>query len=255
MLLCKRKFSNFFLFLICLSVAPSVFSASNAPEKDQRFFSPNVMTFSMGPAWAHSGDSDTFTLAPGIQKTYDANNTTQAIVDGELFLGRGWMLSEQYQSQLGLAVATTEAAKLSGNVWDDANPQFNNYTYQYKMKHTHFAVKGKLLLDSQYSIKPWISASFGLGFNQTENFSNSPTIFEAIVMPNFQTNTQSTFTYTIGLGLQCITAAHWQVGVGYEFADWGRSELSPAPSQTMGSGISQSHFYTNGLMLNITYLS
>ena len=51
-----------------------------------------------------------------------------------------------------MAFVVTGAAKLSGDIWDDADPQFDNYTYQYQIKHSHFALKGKLLLDMGYII-------------------------------------------------------------------------------------------------------
>lgn len=42
-------------------------------------------------------------------------------------------------------------------------------------------------------------------------------------------------------------------GIGYEFADWGRSQLNRAPGQTLNSGLSLSHLYTNGFLFNLTY--
>ena len=43
------------------------------------------------------------------------------------------------------------------------------------------------------------------------------------------------------------------VGVGYEFSDWGKSQLGRAPGQTINSGLALSHFYTNAFQPNVTY--
>ena len=72
-------------------------------------------------------------------------------------------------------------------------------------------------------------------------------------MPNFTSNTTTAFTYTLGAGVQRHLNQHLQAGVGYEFADWGRSQLSRASGQTLNTGLSLSHLYTNGFLFNLTY--
>ena len=74
-------------------------------------------------------------------------------------------------------------------------------------------------------------------------------------MSNFASNTTTAFTYTLGAGVQRYLNPHWQAGIGYEFADWGRSQLNRALGQTLNSGLSLSHLYTNGFLLNLTYLA
>lgn len=217
------------------------------------FQSSGVATLSIGPVWESAGNTQTFYLAPAIEKTYAASHSSHSLVDGEIFLGIQKPLRETLQGQLGLAVATTGNASLSGHIWDDADPQFNNYTYSYQVRHTHLALKGKLLADRGYMVTPWVSGSLGVGFNQAHNFSNTPTISEAVVMPNFTSNTITTFTYTLGVGVQRNLSQHWQAGIGYEFADWGKSQLNRASGQSLNSGLSLSHLYTNGFLLNLTY--
>ncbi|NCT56406.1 MAG: porin family protein [Legionella sp.] len=210
---------------------------------------------SVGPVWESAGKTQTFYLAPNIEKTYSANTSSHALVDGELFLGIQKSLREKLDGQIGLAVATTGNALLSGHVWDDADSQFNNYQYNYKIIHTHVAVKGKLLSDRGYPVTPWITGSLGVGFNQAHSFSNTPTISEAAVMPNFASNTTTAVTYTVGAGFQRDLNQHWQAGIGYEFADWGKSQLNRASGQTMHTGLSLNHLHTNGFLLNLTYLA
>jgi len=86
-------------------------------------------------------------------------------------------------------------------------------------------LKGKLLADRGYWLIPWISGSLGVGVNKAQSFSNVPTIFEALPNANFSSNSKTTFTYTLGAGVQKALSTNWQIGVGYEFADWGKSQL------------------------------
>jgi opacity protein-like surface antigen len=214
-----------------------------------------VGSLSAGPAWENAGATQTFNLTPEIEKTYSANKSTNAVADVELFLGSQQGINPSLVGQLGLAVGVTSDAALSGRIWEDADPLFDNYTYDYNVQHTHVAAKGKLLADMGYWVMPWLSASIGVGFNHASGFNNTPLIEEAVVNPNFKSHTETAFTYTVGAGIQKALKEHWQVGVGYEFADWGRSQLGLATGQSINSGLKLNHLYTNGVLLNLTYVS
>ena len=212
-----------------------------AETPSMRYPWEHVITASMGPVYTHNnGQSQTFYLRPEIIKTYEATPTSNTLFYGEFFLGM--------QKQL-----TPLFINLNGNIWDDADSAFDNYSYSYKIQHTHVAVKGKLLADPGYWFIPWVSASLGVGFNNSHAYENTPLIFEAITMPNFASYTKSSFTYTLGVGIQKTLNSYWQVGIGYEFANWGQSQLNPASGQTLNSGLSLSHLYTNGILFNLTY--
>lgn len=217
--------------------------------------SHGVAAISLGAVWESAGNTQTFYLAPNIEKTYAATSDSHGLIDGEVFLGLQKSLRERLDGQIGLAVATTGNATLSGYIWDDASPEFNNYTYNYQVTHTHIAVKGKLLSDRGFAVTPWVSGSLGVAFNQAHAFSNTPIISEAVVMPGFSAQTITTLTYTLGVGFQRNLNRYWQVGLGYEFADWGKSQLDRAPEQVFNSGLKLSHLYTNGVLLNLTYVA
>lgn len=63
------------------------------------------------------------------------------------------------------------------------------------------------------------------------------------------------FVYTLSAGIQKALNSRWQVGAGYEFADWGQSQLGRASGQTLNSGLSLKHLYTNGILFNLTYVA
>ena len=195
-----------------------------------------MSVISAGPAWEHAGKNQSFYLTPEIEKTYVAHQSIHTLAIGELFIGMQKTLSKSIQTQLGLAVAATSEASLTGLVWDDVDLQFANHSYRYKMQYSHLGVKSKILMDKGYWLTPWISGSLGIGFNSSYAYKNTPLIDEAIVNPNFASYTQIAFTYTVGAGVQKSLNQHWRVGMGYEFADWGKSKLGRAAEQTLNSG-------------------
>jgi opacity protein-like surface antigen len=214
-----------------------------------------VGTLSVGPIWEDGGRTQTFFLEPEWERTYTADKSSKSLAKGELFVGLQKSISQQIKGQLGLAVAATTKANLSGSIWDDADPLFDNFFYSYKLQHSHVAVKGKLLADMNYWLIPWISGSVGVGFNDAHSFKNRPKIFEAIATPNFSSHTKTSFTYAVGAGVQKALSANWQVGAGYEFADWGKSLLHRMAGQTLGQGLALNHLYTNGVLFNLTYVA
>ncbi len=214
-----------------------------------------VATLSGGIAWATGGETQNFLLTPTIERTFVANDSTNTLPVGELFLGLQNTLSTQWQAQLGLALAISGNAKMQGDIWDDGSPEFNNHSYEYKIMHSHVAIKGKALMDNGNWFIPWISGSLGVGFNRAHDFVNTPFFFEAKPMNNFANHTKTAFTYTIGAGVQKVLNQNWQVGIGYEFADWGKNGLGRAFEQTLNSGLAMNHLYTNAVLLNLTFIA
>ena len=208
-----------------------------------------------GPVWARGDETQTFYLASETEKTYLSSKSSTALVVGEVFFGAQKGLSQKWLGQIGLALTATGDASFKGYIWDDADVTFNNYSYDYKVRHSAIALKGRLLFDKHEWVLPWASASIGAGFNRTDKFMNTPLIFEAIRNNNFTHHVTNTVTYTLGLGAQAVVNQHWQWGAGYEFADWGKSELGRAIGQTLNSGLTINHIYTNGILFNLTYLA
>jgi opacity protein-like surface antigen len=248
----QRK--NFLLVVAITFFTSHVFAGAMGPVNqgsDWRW----VSAISVGPVWEKAGTTQSFYLTPEIEKTYAAQPSTNILADGEVFIGMQKKLTSITQTQLGFAIATTSNASLSGQIWDDANSRFANYNYNYTIQHSHVAVKSKVLIDQGSLIMPWISGSIGVGFNYAHAFQNTPLIYEAVVNPNFASHTQIAFTYTAGAGLQKSINEHWQVGLGYEFADWGKSTLGRAAEQTLNNGLELNNLYTNGILFNLTYCS
>ncbi len=136
--------SAFTASMLVSTVSAGTMGPPVMPPKDWAW----VGTVGAGPTWARGGATQTFYLVPEIEKTYAARKSSNALATGELFAGIQKALSPEWRAQLGLAVATTGNARLQGEVWDDADPQFNNYSYQYKVRNTR--LQGKIILCSLY---------------------------------------------------------------------------------------------------------
>ena len=213
-----------------------------------------VVTASIGFGWNNAGRTQTILLEPDIEKTYTATNMNGSIFQGEVFGGMQHKLSAHLLGQAGIAIAGATRAGFGGDVWEDANSELANYTYSYGVQHTHVAIEGKLLADMGLNFMPYINGSLGAGFNKAQHFTITPKLEEEVPAPSFQSHTTTAFTYTAGVGMQKTLNRHWQVGLGYLFSDWGKSQFSAAPGQTLNTAPSLSHIYVNSVLFNLSYL-
>jgi opacity protein-like surface antigen len=215
-----------------------------------------VISLSGFQSWQSTNTKQTINLTPQITKAYVSNPSTQALGTGELFVGVYQPINKTFEWQLGLALGVTGDTRINGNIWDDDDSHFNNYSYSYMVRTTHIDVKGKILADIGMALIPWVSGGLGFGFNQAHNFTSNPSIFQAVPTPNFSSNTTVAWNYSIGVGVQLPFTDNWEVGVGYEFANLGKSQLGKAPGQTMsGSGPVLNQLYTSSVLLNLSYLA
>ncbi|MBA3536475.1 MAG: porin family protein [Tatlockia sp.] len=214
-----------------------------------------VVTLSLGPVWTNPGKSQTILLQKDLPQTYTSNRQSNTLFSGELFAGLQAPLFNRFHVQFGLTVAATTSANLSGDVWQNANPEYDNFVYSYKISHSRVAMKAKLLTDFQNVVQPYISVSVGPGFNQAFHYSSMPKIPEVFEEAPFNPRTIAALTYTLGAGIQKSIYNHWAMGAGYEFADWGRSKLARAFNQTLESGLRLNHHFTHQLQISLTFIA
>lgn len=213
-----------------------------------------VGEISIGAAWSYAGDTQTFYLSPSVEKSYRPSKSSTGMPSSAYFLGAQKALSSQILGQLGLVLATTGNARLQGIIWDDADPQFDNYSYSYKVRNTRVGIKGSILIDKGYWLIPYVSGSANIGFNRAYNYNNTPLIFEALPNPNFAAHTKTAFSYTLGVGVKKQLNPNWQIGIGYEFLDFGKSQLDRAPGQTVNSGLSLNNLYAHEILISLSYV-
>lgn len=214
------------------------------------------VSLSGGPSWANTGTAQTIWLQPDVNNTYVPNNLNNSSImgNGEIFAGVQKHFVTQVQSQFGLAIYLSSYAKLNGFVQQNSDPDFQNFSYQYKLQHSHIALKSKWIAENSYNMNPYISGSLGVGFNRSYGYAATPLIFQAVPPPPFQAKNQVSFTYSLGAGFQHTINQQLSIGLGYQLVSWGASALSRAEGQTLGKGLSLNTLYTHGVEFNVSYL-
>jgi len=235
--------------LIALFFAMPVLAGEMGNVSPDYFISMGV-----GPSWTKPGSTQAVTLQPDVINAYVPQTVTHTLANGEIVLGVQQHFLEHILSQFGLAFYLSSPTKLNGYIQVDGDPDFQNYTYQYKINHEHIALKSKWIFEPSLNINPYVSGSIGVGFNRSYEYSITPLIFQAVPMPPFQSHTQLGLGYSLGAGFQRDLSQHLAVALGYQFVSWGASHLHPASGQTLGKGLGLNNLYTQGIEFNISYL-
>jgi len=235
-----------------LLISGQLFSGTMATSRPPSDWSW-IGALTLGPTWTNARENQTFYLTPTIEKSYIASKKNNTFLSGEFLGGIQKKISNRIVGELGLAIATTGNAKLQGVIWDDAEPEFENFTYGYKVRQTRVSLKGKLAFDGNFWCMPWVSGSVGVGFNRARSFKDTPIIYEAASNTVFQNHTKKNLVYAFGAGLQKQLSPHWQIGAGYELSSWGRSELGQAFAQTLNTGLELNTINANNILLIFTY--
>lgn len=236
----------------CLALFCNTLSAVETVYTDEVLVWSSIITVSGGAAWASPGKNQYLYPNPlPDYEYYSYQPHTDTLASGEIFFGLQRYFYPNVIGQLGLGVAGVGDAKVYGLVEVNGVPDV--YSYAYKVNHARVELKGKLISTAFRFVQPYFSASLGAGFNNAHEYevvSNFPTLFPAYF---FASNTAVAFSYSLGAGLQTMITPSWQVGVGYQFADLGKSYFGPSGT-LINRGIGLTHLYTNEVLGSLSYL-
>ncbi len=222
-----------------------------------------VVTVSGGPAWTSPGENQMYVAPmqpfPYTYIRYNAHKDTDTIATGEAFMG----LQRNFSAlalRLGIAIAGSTPATLTGSFSVDGQPVTD---YSYKVSHVYVAGKAMLIACPNYWINPYLSSSIGVGFNSSKDFSTTNQLYvgvangaNVVLVPfDFDSNTTGSLSYTVGTGVNVKLNSNWEVGVGYEFADWGKSQLSTTPVVSNVFAMPKlNNLYTHELQFSLSFL-
>ncbi|QDP72679.1 hypothetical protein FOG18_08985 [Legionella israelensis] len=244
----KRLIKPFFLSIF------SVKAIAGGMYDDTAIGWTKVITLSGGPAWSRAGETQTLYLNSVLSNRYNAQKDTRLMGTGEIFFALQGPFAPGILGQLGIAAGGTGEAKMQGTI--DVNFIPSGSRYEYRTNHWNASIRGKLLTDPRiFFIQPYITAAIGAAFNYAYGFRTIPLISPLTSSQWFDSNTKVGFTYSIGGGIQTSFNDHWQVGVGYEFSDWGKSELGRALTiPWTHTGPQLDHIYAHNVLFSLSYL-
>lgn len=210
--------------------------------------------FLAGPTWTKNSDNAQQFVVGASTYTYDSKIDHRKAVWGAA-LGKAFNFSAQ-KIEFDLAYYHYGTYSRAGQVTQGADAASSDvFPYQYQYSIQQLLVETKVLSTLLNFIHPYAQLGLGLSMNRAKNYN--------VMIPDFLTfspvygnNSQNTFAYNLGAGLDIDMTSHLRAGIGYLFADSGKVSLGNGwiDDVSIPSTLNQQHFYTNTLLLQINYL-
>ncbi len=245
-----------FIVLTCLC---SLWSQLTLGGGQQKVLAPSyksLFVITLGPDFIQHGQGQFLSLLPPFQNYYTNTYPSVSVLDAGASLGLERTLGSQAWIQLSISGYGDTQFSPHGNVWEFGSPEFETLSYSYKVKHARLMLEGKFLkiFPNHPPLHPYFSWGVGAALNHASQYQEKALISGAIPTLSFTNHTQTTLSWSIGLGVDYDLYEHLRLGIGYQLADLGSVSLGPTAAATNQSTLILSHLYTNQLRFQLTYL-
>jgi opacity protein-like surface antigen len=185
---------------------------------------------------------------------YSANNTIDDPLRFGAVLRRSFQLSPHHALQLGMSYHYTTNMDVDGSLQQGISPPFYPFTYHYSIDSSQVLAEAKLLQQWRDVFYPYLIGGIGAGFNRAKNYSTSIPDYLTFT-PYYVDKSTTSFSYTVGLGIDFLKFQSLSLGLGYRFSDLGRAELGNGSirNRQIAGQLKQSHLYLNTALLEVNY--
>lgn len=267
--------SNFLVlvFISCLSFFPlcsysaSKYAASKYKDECTTIDCMNskegmlnlIIALTGGIAWASPGVSQSFTDDDSLYD-YDIGDSSQTVGLWGAFVGGEFFISRDMSIQAGLSYYQTGNFEVEGTVTQGVDPGSSEiYNYEYSIISRQILIEGKLLGSFINNwIHPYISVGLGASFNSVHDYDavvDTPFPF-ATFTPQFDGNTNISFSYNLGFGVDFDVATFMRLGLGYRYTDLGQANLGDGMINTapISNTLEQANLRAQEVFAQLTFV-
>lgn len=233
---------------------------STAPAQAQFFmfegFEP-ILSVGGGGVWTGNlGKNQDLYIPNNEYYKYHVSDRSDGNGVFDIFLGGEWEFCPQWAAQLGVGYTYMGSFSVGGDYEQGFDPQSSDiYTYNYRVRSQQVQAESKILFEMTRMLRPYIYGGLGASFNKASNFNADYPEFLTFTR-EYENHTSSSFTWSVGAGLDVQALDCLRVGVGYRFADLGRVSLGQSyiDDTPVTDTLSQKHLYTNMVLGHISFI-
>lgn len=208
--------------------------------------------FTLGADFLRTGRAQTLSLVPPFNNYYTANESFKSSGNLGLTAGAEQRWTDTLSWQLGLSGYFNSEVNTTGHVWQFALPEYDNFTYHYRIQSKRLLASGKLLGTVKQALHPYVSAELGAAFNRASSYDEIALIEEMVPMAPFSNHTKTSLAWGVGAGLDVNINPAFRLGAGYQFADLGKVKLGRSPAQLTQQTLGLPHLYSHQLRFQLT---
>jgi opacity protein-like surface antigen len=170
----------------------------------------------------------------------------------DIFVGAEWTPNPDWALQFGVGYDQPSNYKIKGSFIQGTG----FFKYNYEAITRQLLVEGKLLYQVKAGLHPYAFLGLGAGFNKAQDFNSNVPSSLTFTRIN-EDASKTSFSYSIGAGIDIDVARQVRLGIGYRFADFGGLRLGQAliNNAAVPGRLSQPHLYTNLILAQISFLS
>lgn len=186
---------------------------------------------------------------------YSATNATQSVALGDIFIGVEHKLTPVWALQLGLDYNQGSSLSAQGTLLQGADTaSADSYNYSYKIVTKQLSFQSELLYTFRQVYHPYVLAGLGVAFNTAYNYSTNASPFLTFTR-TYTNNSNTSFSPTIGGGVDVDIKPNLRAGISYRFTDLGEVQLGTASIDNIAASgtLSQSHLYRGEILGQITW--
>ena len=171
--------------------------------------------------------------------------------------------NSNFRARAGLEYITIWPTQINGlhSVGDEPQTYtLYNTHYQMQTQQTLLTARVSKALQQDYHL--YLMAGLGLSFNRLSQYRTSTVDSGSFnLTPSFANHTQSSFSYSLGAGIEREIEEHIRLGLGYRFSDLGKASfgLGQVMMNTYAAPVPftlvSSHAYSNQLLVQLSYIA
>ena len=187
---------------------------------------------------------------------YSANEPTQTSGLLEGFIGGEVNLQPNWAIQAGLDYTQPAPFFARGNLTQGADVSSeNHYIYHYSILTRQLLAEGKLFYVYKEHYRPYLLLGMGAAFNKAYDYYTNASPYLTFTRM-YANQTSTSFSYSVGLGIDFDITKQIRLGVGYRFANLGKIELGNATidNVNVAGTLSRSNTYINEVLGQITWV-
>jgi opacity protein-like surface antigen len=196
-----------------------------------------------------TGGTDIYTTSHGIQ--------TVGAFDS--FFGMEWAFHPKWELQIGFGYNQTTSLASNGTLLQSIGTPFaNSFSYLYNVVARQYLFEGKLLYNFYEYYHPYVELGLGVSQNAAYGYQTNVVSTSSISnsAPQFPNQTNSSFSYNAGIGIDIDVLNNVRLGLGYRFANFGKVQLGNTliNATPLNGTLSQSHFYVNEALVLLSFV-
>jgi hypothetical protein len=228
------------------------------PISNSRFWRPFV-TLTGGAAFtSDTGSVNNFPATDTIFTffNYNPSQSTQTDSIFGALVGAEFIAHPNVLFQAGVGYYQPSSFNVNGIVTQGVDiPSSNQYAYQYSILSHQLLAEGKLLYNNEQRYHPYISGGLGLSWNESKNYTVTISPPFTTFSNQFANNTTTSFSWSVGTGVDVDLTKKVRLGVGYRFTDFGKAATGNGTIDDVLTtyALSQSHLYANIIEAQLTF--